>query len=111
MRFEREDPQPIGKDSKSMLEKILKNINYKPDLPLEGNDLDDLLLKIEDSCNGRSVRDDRRGGGRSRIDEDEDDDRRSPSRADDDRRSSSRRDDDRRAPARDERRAPARDDD
>ena len=123
MRFEREDSQPIGKDPQVMIDKVLKNINYKPDLPLEGNDLDDLLMKIEDICTGRGAssrggRDDDRRGSRSRIDEDEDapsrgDDRRAPAR-DDDRRSS--RDDrapvdDRRAPARDDdRRAPARDD-
>ena len=122
MRFEREDSQPIGKDPQVMIEKVLKNINYKPDLPLEGADLDDLLLKIEDVCSGRgsTSRSDDRRGSRSRIDEDEDapsrddrrsssrDDRRAPAR-DDDRRPAAR-DDDRRAPV-DDRRAPARDDD
>lgn len=116
-RFEREDPQAIGKNPVEMMEKALKNVEYKVEAALEGDDLDDLLLKIEDVCKGggRGRDDDRRGGGRGRdMDLDEDDDRRGDSRRsssrDDDRRSSSR-DDDRRPASRGDDRRSSRDDD
>lgn len=115
-RFEREDPQAIGKNPVEMMEKALKNVEYKVEAALEGDDLDDLLLKIEDVCKGggRGRDDDRRGGGRGRdMDLDEDDDRRGDSRRsssrDDDRRSS--RDDDRRPASRGDDRRSSRDDD
>lgn len=76
LRFERE-PEPFsiapsGQDAVEYLEKILKNTRFKPDATLDGRDLDDLLLKLEDSCfNRRSVSSSSRGDSRSGdVDED-----------------------------------------
>jgi len=105
LRFDREEPLPLAPKSAEpaeFLQAVLKSISWKPDEPVRGDDLDDLLLKIEDTClDRRSSRDDdRRGGGR-------DDDRgRARGRDDDDRRGGGR-DDDRRAPTRSRDDAPA----
>jgi hypothetical protein len=103
LRFDREDPIPLAPKSTNpdeFIEAVLKSISWKPDEPVHGDDLEDLLLKIEDTClDRRSSRDeDRRGGGDDRGRARGDDDRRSSSR-DDDRRPASRDDDRGRAPA------------
>ena len=109
LRFDREDPLPLAPKSANpdeFLAEVLKSITWKADAPVEGDDLDDILLKIEDLCFDRRPSggrdDDRRGGGGSRDDrgDSRSDDRRgggsSRSRDDGDDRSSSRsRDDDR----------------
>jgi len=95
LRFDREDPLPLAPKSanpEEFIESVLKSISWKPDEPVHGDDLDDLLLKIEDTClDRRSSRgdEDRRGGGR-------DDDR---GRGRDDDRGRGRSDDDRARPA------------
>jgi hypothetical protein len=132
LRFDRQDPLPLAPKSANpdeFLDAVLKSISWKPDQPVVGDDLEDLLLKVEDICFDRSPSrdDDRRGGGRGDYDDRrggrgrDDDDRRSSGRGrddyDDDRRSSSRdddrggRDDDRRSSSRDDDRRGGRDDD
>lgn len=109
-RFEREDSAPISKTPHETLERILKGINFEVENALSGEDLDNLLVKIEDICDGRSVRDDRRGESRNRdLDLDEEEDSRESSRRDSDRRESSR-DSDRRSSYREESRSSRRDD-
>jgi hypothetical protein len=110
-RFEREAPSSISKqDPEGRLEKILKNVKFDLEKPVDERDMDALLTKIEDFCTGRggSRTEDRRSGGRNDmdVDEDKDNDRggRSSSRGGDDRRSSSRDErgtDDRRSSTRD----------
>jgi hypothetical protein len=95
--FDREDSQPIGKtpeDTEAILAKTYAAIEKRnPHRPLTGEKLEDLLIKIEDTCKGGS-------SARRRGDDDED---RRPARDDDRRSSSSRgRDDDRRSSSRDE---------
>jgi hypothetical protein len=119
LRFDRQDPLPLAPKSANpdeFLDAVLKSISWKPDQPVAGDDLEDLLLKVEDICFDRSPSrdDDRRGGGRGDYD-----DRRGRGRDEDDRRSSAGRGrddyddrgDDRRGGRDDDRRGGDRDDD
>lgn len=97
VRFDRAEPLPLAPskaDPDEFLEAVLKSITWKADSPVTGDDLDDLLLKIEDICldrrssgrdddrRGGGRDDDRRGGGSGRRDFDEED-RRGGGRDDD----------------------------